>query len=40
MVLFFCPWHKMDTTLIARYDGRIEVVPWGRYTSISVITKP
>jgi prepilin-type N-terminal cleavage/methylation domain-containing protein len=40
MVLFFCPWHKMDTALIARYDGRIEVVPWGRYTSISVITKP
>jgi len=39
MVLFTCPWHKANY-LIARYDGRIEVVPWGRYRRIGVITEP
>lgn len=39
MVLFSCPWHpKVD--LIARYDGRIEIAPSGRYRRISVVTEP
>jgi len=39
MALFNCGWHdKLE--LIARYDGRIEIAPEGRYHSISVITEP
>ncbi len=41
MVLFNCPWHlNPNVKLIARYDGRIEIAPSGRYRSISVITEP
>jgi len=39
MVLFSCIWHdKLD--IIARYDGRIEIAPEGRYRSVGVITEP
>lgn len=40
MVLFFCGWHIDDNIgIIARYDGRIEIAPSGRYKRISVITE-
>lgn len=40
MVLFCCTWHvNGNITIVARYDGRIEIVPKGRYKRISVITE-
>jgi hypothetical protein len=40
MVVFYCCWHLDDKIdLIARYDGRIEIAPLGRYKRISVIPK-
>jgi hypothetical protein len=38
MALFYCKWHS-DLDIIARYDGRIELAPSGRYRSISIITE-
>lgn len=33
-------WHvNGNITIVARYDGRIEIVPKGRYKRISVITE-
>jgi hypothetical protein len=39
LVLFNCPWHP-KVELIARYDGRIEIAPSGRYRRIGMITTP
>ena len=39
MVLFYCKWHEI-IDLIARYDGRIEIAPSGRYRSIGIVTEP
>ncbi len=39
MVLFLCTSHD-KVYIISRYDGRIEIAPWGRYKKISIITEP
>lgn len=39
LVLFNCTWHP-KAQIIARYDGRIEIAPPGRYSCIGIITKP